>query len=62
MNPESLGCDMCELSDVELRELEELLEAAAASTAARAPPKKKVPATMTESFRVVPEVVSVESN
>ncbi|MFZ1023206.1 MAG: hypothetical protein WAN87_03635 [Thermoplasmata archaeon] len=62
LNPNSLGRDMCELNDIELRELEELLEAAAGSTAARAPPKKRVPATMTEPFRVVPEMVSVESN
>jgi hypothetical protein len=53
---------MCELSDVELRELEELLEEAARSAAARALPKKRAPETLTEPFRAVPEEISVESN
>jgi hypothetical protein len=53
---------VCELSDVELRELEEMLEAAAKAAAERAAFKKRVPTALSEPFRGGPEVVPVESN
>lgn len=53
---------MCELSDVELRELEEMLEAAVKAAAERTASKKRVPTALSEPFRVGPEEVPVESN
>jgi hypothetical protein len=57
-----LGGAVCELSDVELRELEEMLEAAAKAAAERTASKKRVPTALSEPFRLGPEEVPVESN
>jgi hypothetical protein len=61
LSPAWLGLVVCELSDVELRELEELLEAAAKSAAERAPAKRRVTVPLMEPSPAGPEMVSAES-